>query len=59
MVASRPSTILLADQVAFIRDGELVAQGPQAEVMAEHADFRDIFEAFETDRRHPSADVGS
>ena len=58
MVASRPSTILLADQVAFIRDGELVAQGPQAEVMAEHADFRDIFEAFETDRRHPSADVG-
>jgi ATP-binding cassette, subfamily B, bacterial len=51
MVASRPSTILLADQVAFLREGTLVEQGLHSDLMARHLDYREIVEAFETDRK--------
>jgi ABC-type multidrug transport system fused ATPase/permease subunit len=51
MVASRPSTILLADQVAFVRDGVLVEQGVHSDLMERHSDYRAIVEAFETDRQ--------
>jgi ATP-binding cassette subfamily B protein len=54
MVASRPSTILLADQVAFIRDGVLVEQGAHSDLMERHRDYRAIVEAFETDRQRPN-----
>jgi ATP-binding cassette, subfamily B, bacterial len=50
MVASRPSTIALADAVVFVADGRVVAHGPHSELMATTAAYRDLVEAFESDR---------
>lgn len=59
MVASRPSTILLADQVGFIRDGTLVEQGLHSDLMLRHPDYRAIVEAFETDRKNSGTAAGT
>ncbi len=50
MVASRPSTISLADDVVYIDQGRIVAHGPHDDLMATVADYRELVEAFETDR---------
>ena len=57
IVASRPSTIALADEVMYLADGRIVAHGPHAELMAGHAGYRDLVEAFETDRAEDDADA--
>jgi ABC-type multidrug transport system fused ATPase/permease subunit len=50
MVASRPSTIALADEVVFVDGGAVVAQGSHDYLMATVGGYRDLVEAFETDR---------
>jgi ATP-binding cassette, subfamily B, bacterial len=50
MVASRPSTIALADRVAFVQNGSLVAEGLHRDLFANEAAYRDLVEAFESDR---------
>lgn len=50
MVASRPSTIALADEVVFVDGGSVVAQGSHDYLMATVAGYRDLVEAFEADR---------
>ena len=50
MVASRPSTIALADDVLFVEDGRITAHGTHDQLMAEVAPYRELVEAFETDR---------
>ena len=50
IVASRPSTIALADQVVFLVGGELVAHGSHLELMESEPGYRQLVEAFETDR---------
>jgi ABC-type multidrug transport system fused ATPase/permease subunit len=50
MVASRPSTIALADDVLFVEDGRITAHGTHDELMDEVAAYRELVEAFETDR---------
>jgi ABC-type multidrug transport system fused ATPase/permease subunit len=50
MVASRPSTISLADDVIFIADGRIAAQGEHARLMADEPRYRQLVEAFESDR---------
>lgn len=50
MVASRPSTIALADRVVFMAGGSVVAQGAHRDLMASQPGYRDLVEAFETDR---------
>jgi ATP-binding cassette subfamily B protein len=50
IVASRPSTIALADDVLFLHSGTVAAHGTHAELMARNADYRALVEAFETDR---------
>lgn len=50
MVASRPSTIALADDVMYLAGGRIVAHGPHAELMADHEGYRALVEAFESDR---------
>jgi ATP-binding cassette subfamily B protein len=57
MVASRPSTIALADEVMYLADGRIVAHGSHAELMTGHAGYRGLVEAFETDRAKDDADV--
>ena len=49
-VASRPSTIALADDVMFLVDGEVVAHGLHDELMADVPEYRQLIEAFEHDR---------
>ncbi|MFM8312061.1 MAG: ABC transporter ATP-binding protein [Ilumatobacteraceae bacterium] len=49
-VASRPSTIALADDVLFLSDGSVVAHGRHDELMASVPEYRELIEAFEHDR---------
>ena len=49
MVASRPSTIALADDVLFVADGAIEAHGPHERLMREVPEYR-LVEAFEADR---------
>jgi ABC-type multidrug transport system fused ATPase/permease subunit len=52
MVASRPSTIALADEVLFVESGRIAAHGPHDELMATVPNYRELVEAFEHDRAH-------
>ena len=50
VVASRPSTIALADEVLFLDDGAVVAHGSHDELLATVPRYRALIEAFEHDR---------
>ncbi len=50
MVASRPSTIALADDVVFVADGRVAAHGTHEQLMESVAAYRELVEAFESDR---------
>ena len=50
IVASRPSTIALADEVVHLEFGRIAAHGSHAELMAAGGGYRSLVEAFETDR---------
>jgi ABC-type multidrug transport system fused ATPase/permease subunit len=57
VVASRPSTIALADEVVFIVDGTIAAAGTHDELLRANDDYRTLISAFEHDR-HESEDRG-
>ncbi len=42
LVAHRPSTVLLADRVALLRDGRIVAVGTHRELLASTPEYRDL-----------------
>jgi ATP-binding cassette, subfamily B, bacterial len=50
IVASRPSTIALAERVVFLVDGKVADTGGHVELMARNAAYRGMIEAFEVDR---------
>ncbi len=50
MVASRPSTIALADDVVYVERGTVVDHGTHAELMTRSPAYRQLVEAFEADR---------
>ncbi len=50
MVASRPSTIALADEVVYLAGGRVVDHGRHGDLMARWDGYRALVEAFETDR---------
>ena len=50
IVASRPSTISLADDVIFVIDGRIAAHGSHDDLLRDEAAYRQLVEAFETDR---------
>ena len=50
IVASRPSTIALADEVVHFEFGRIAAHGSHADLMAAGGGYRSLVEAFETDR---------
>lgn len=54
MVASRPSTIALADDVVYLAGGTVVDHGTHSELLARRAGYRELIEAFETDRAVPA-----
>lgn len=53
-VASRPSLIRLADDVLYIENGRLVAQGPHDTLMATCGPYGALMAAYEEDRDEPS-----
>ncbi len=56
MVASRPSTISLADTVLFVADGRIADHGTHRELYDRLPAYRDLVDAFETDRsEYPNA----
>ena len=58
MVASRPSTIALADHVVFLDGSRIRATGTHVELLRTNDTYRSIMEAFELDRgRVPAADT--
>jgi ABC-type multidrug transport system fused ATPase/permease subunit len=50
MVASRPSTIALADDVVYLERGTVIDHGTHDELMARRPAYRRLLQAFETDR---------
>ena len=50
IVASRPSTIALADEVAFMVDGAVVAMGSHADLVKSNSQYHQLISAFEHDR---------
>ena len=50
MIASRPSTIALADDVVFMSAGRVAAHGTHDELLEREPGYREIVEAFEADR---------
>jgi ABC-type multidrug transport system fused ATPase/permease subunit len=55
-VASRPSTIALADDVLYLADGQVVAHGRHDELLADVPEYRRLMEAFEHDRAQAEAE---
>lgn len=49
-VASRPSTVALADEVLYLVDGSVVAHGRHLELLRDVASYRELMAAFEHDR---------
>lgn len=54
MVASRPSTIALADDVLFMAQGRILDHGKHERLMHDVPAYRELVEAFETDRAAPA-----
>lgn len=51
IVASRPSTIALADEVLFIAEGRIIDRGTHEALIARSENYRLLISAFEHDRR--------
>lgn len=58
MVASRPSTIALADLVVFLDEGRIAATGTHTDLLRSNPTYRSIMEAFELDRSTPEVASG-
>lgn len=56
-VASRPSTIALADDVLYLADGQVVAHGRHDQLMATVPEYRRLMEAFEHERLEQPEEV--
>ena len=50
LVASRPSTVALADDVVFLSAGKVTGHGTHDELLASHNDYRELVAAFEAER---------
>jgi ABC-type multidrug transport system fused ATPase/permease subunit len=55
VVATRPSTIALADEVVYLAGGRVVGRGRHEELLASVAGYRHLVEAYERDRDHGGA----
>lgn len=56
-VASRPSTIALADDVLYLADGVVVAHGTHDELIGSNEPYRLLMQAFEHDRAQLDAEL--
>ena len=51
IVAYRPSSIVMADEIIFIDDGRIVAQGSHARLMATEPRYAELLNAYSVDAR--------
>jgi ABC-type multidrug transport system fused ATPase/permease subunit len=51
VVASRPSTIALADRVVYLHEGRVAGHGPNDELLANNGAYRELMAAFAVARR--------
>lgn len=51
IVASRPSTVAVADRVVYMDQGAIRAQGSHEDLLARSAEYRSLIESYESDRR--------
>jgi ABC-type multidrug transport system fused ATPase/permease subunit len=58
IVAYRPSSIRLADEVIFVDDGRVVAQGGHAELMAGQPGYAALVQAYEDDAAARAQEAG-
>jgi len=56
-VASRPNLIRLADEVLYVENGRLVAQGGHDSLMLTCSAYASLMAAYEEDRNEPSPDI--
>ena len=49
VVAHRPATIAVSDEVAFVADGRVVDYGSHLDLLARNADYRDLVTAYEAE----------
>ena len=54
VVATRPSTIALADTVLYLAEGRLVAHGTHAELLRTTPGYAELVDAYEHDRADPT-----
>ena len=55
VVAHRPSTVALADQVAVLEGGKITATGTHSELLARNAHYRYVLTAMETEHPLPAS----
>lgn len=55
VVASRPSTIGIADEVLFLANGVIVDHAPHSVLIERNGQYRALLEAFEHDRQTPKS----
>jgi len=58
VVANRPATIALADEVLFLADGRLVDHGPHDDLLARRPAYAHLVQAYELDRRDRAGETG-
>jgi ATP-binding cassette subfamily B protein len=56
LVATRPSTIALADVVLFMEEGRLSGMGTHEALMYSNDRYRELIKSFENDRMRPMHD---
>ncbi|GAB2586307.1 ABC transporter ATP-binding protein [Kribbella endophytica] len=61
VIAYRKATISLADEVLFLADGRIAAQGTHLELQEKSAEYRDLVDAYEKDaaRREEEAELAA
>jgi ABC-type bacteriocin/lantibiotic exporter with double-glycine peptidase domain len=57
IVASRPSTIALADEVLYMDDGCIADRGSHEELLGRSAKYLELIKAFEHDRKSTDTDA--
>ena len=57
IVAHRPSTVMLADKVALMQDGKIIAFGTHRELLDTSAEYRHVITSLDTDEKEREVNV--